>query len=231
MFNLCKGVIINISIIIPVYNENKINEILNTIKDERLVYEIIVVDANNNTTNDLIQDSNIIKISSRKGRSFQMNEGYKNSSGDILLFLHADTLLPKNALQNILQTLENKDISAGAFDLSFNTHNIFLKLIARISSIRSRITRLPYGDQAIFIKRDIFERVGCYKEIRLMEDVNLMQKLKKENYKIKILNTKIITSARKWEEKGIIYTTLRNWLLICLYFIGINPDKLSNFYK
>ena len=160
-----------------------------------------------------------------------MNAGAKIASNDILLFLHADTLLPNNALKYINETLKEKEIVAGAFDLSFDSQKQTLKTIAKVASWRSRKTSLPYGDQAIFIRKDIFEKINGYEDIFLMEDVNLMQKLKKENYKIKIINHKVITSARKWENRGIIYTTLRNWILISLYFMGIHPNKLAKFYK
>jgi hypothetical protein len=116
-----------------------------------------------------------------------MNKGASLASSDILLFLHADTILPKNAFNEILNILSSKDIKAGAFDLSFNSNKNILKIIARVASWRSRITKIPYGDQAIFIKKDIFEKIGKYENIPLMEDVNLMQKLKKQNYKNKTI--------------------------------------------
>lgn len=159
-----------------------------------------------------------------------MNTGAKIASYETLLFLHADTILPNHALQYIHDTLKDK-VSAGAFDLSFDTQSKVLNIIAKVASLRSRLTRLPYGDQAIFIKQKVFEKVGGYEDMMLMEDVNLMQKLKKNHIKIKILPQKVITSTRKWEDSGIIYTTLRNWILIGLYFMGVDSEKLAQFYK
>ena len=158
-----------------------------------------------------------------------MNAGVKVASSNLLLFLHADTLLPNKAFDLIRETLKDKD--AGAFDLSFDSNNIFLKTIAKVASWRSRLTKLPYGDQAIFIKKDVFHTLNGYDDLPLMEDVNLMQKLKKHNFKIQILPQCVITSARKWENSGIIYTTLRNWLLITLYYLGVHPSKLAKYYK
>jgi len=158
-----------------------------------------------------------------------MNAGAKIAKGEILLFLHADTFLPKNALDEISDIVQN-DIVAGAFDLAFDNEKFSLKVISTIASYRSRITRTPYGDQAIFIKKVIFNKVAQYETISLMEDVNLMQKLKKHNYKIHILNSKVVTSSRKWEQSGIVYTTLRNWILIVLYYFGVDPERLSKFY-
>jgi len=160
-----------------------------------------------------------------------MNEGAQIASGDVLLFLHADTILPDNAFDLIKESFLDKNIKAGAFDLSFSNTRIAFKIIAFIASMRSRLTRLPYGDQAIFIKKDVFEAVGKYENITLMEDVNLMQKLKEVKLKIKILPEKVITSSRQWENKGIVYTTLRNWILISLYFCNIDPNKLEKYYK
>lgn len=196
-------------------------------------YEIILVDGNGTSTLDLVSNTpsneHIIKISSKKGRANQMNAGAKKASSEILLFLHADTLLPNRACDLIVQSLKNVD--AGAFDLTFDSKNIFLKTIAKVASLRSRLSRLPYGDQAIFIKKDVFHTLNGYEDLPLMEDVNLMQKLKKYNYKIQILPQCVITSARKWENSGIVYTTLRNWVLIALYYCGVHPSKLAKYYK
>ena len=222
-----KVVFIKISIIIPAYHESNINTFLNNLPT---VDEVIVVDGDGRSSLDLIENSYICKLSSKKGRANQMNEGAKYATSDILLFLHADTLLPHNALAQINEALREEGIVAGAFDLDFKTQKKSLKFIAKVASWRSRKTRLPYGDQAIFIKKEIFERVGGYENIALMEDVNLMQKLKKENLKIKILNQKVLTSPRKYEQNGIIFNVLRNWFLISLYFLGVNPNKLAKLY-
>ena len=116
--------------------------------------EIIVVDGHKDSTIKEIHLENIIKITSEKGRAKQMNKAANLASGSILLFLHADTILPKNAL-NLIRDSLNNDIVAGAFDLSFDSSKKALKLISKIASSRSRLTSLPYGDQAIFIKKDI----------------------------------------------------------------------------
>ncbi|RLA74016.1 MAG: glycosyltransferase [Epsilonproteobacteria bacterium] len=225
-----KGKQIKASIIIPVHNEKKTDIFLenilnnNTLKD----YEIIVVDSNNLTINQ-ITNKNIVKISSKKGRATQMNEGAKVATSSILVFLHCDTILPDGAFELIYQTLDDK-IVAGAFDLSFDSDDKIITYIAKIASYRSRITRLPYGDQTIFIKKDIFFEVGGYTDMPLMEDVNLMQKLKKHNYKIKILRQKIITSSRKLEENGPIKNSIKNFFLVSLYYIGFDIYKLAKYY-
>ncbi len=160
-----------------------------------------------------------------------MNEGAKCANADILLFLHADTLLPKDTPVHVEALLSKRDIVAGAFDFDFDTDKRILKLIAYMATYRSRITRLPYGDQAVFIKKDIFEEIGGYENMDLMEDVNLMQKLKKRGLKIEILKQKVITSARKYEKNGIFYNVLRNQILLMLYFFGVDTNKLEKYYN
>jgi len=222
------GEVIILSIIIPVYNEKNINKYLKKLPEN---CEIIVVDGDGTSTIETIKHDNIIKTSSKKGRANQMNHGAKQATSDILLFLHADTVLPKDAPLHVEMALKGKEIVAGAFDLDFDTKRKSLKFIAKVASWRSRKTRLPYGDQAIFIKKDIFEKIGGYENIALMEDVNLMQKLKRKKLKIKILKQKVTTSSRKYEKNGLLYNVLRNWILLILYFLGVSPDKLAEFYK
>lgn len=193
--------------------------------------EIIIVDGDNASTIKNIQNDDVLKLDSKKGRANQMNAGASIANCEVLLFLHADTILPDNAFELIKDSFHSDNIKAGAFDLSFSNNGLVYKIIAYTASIRSRITKLPYGDQAIFIKKDVFEALGKYEDIKLMEDVNLMQKLKKTNLKIKILSEKVVTSSRKWEDKGIVYTTLRNWILISLYLFNIDPNKLEKYYK
>lgn len=218
-----------ISIIVPVYKEQNINNFLKQFLNH-CYFELIVVDGDGLSTVERIQSQvrDITTISSQKGRANQMNCGAKLAKGEMLLFLHADTYLPNNALDEIEKS--SQKYVAGAFDFKFDTQKIILKIISTIASLRSRVTRIPYGDQAIFIKKDVFEALGGYEDILLMEDVALMRKLKKHKHKINILNSKVTTSARKWEERGIIYTTLRNWVLILLYLIGVKPNALARFY-
>ena len=223
-----------ISIIIPAWNESsKINLTIDGILS--LPYkgfiEIIVVDGSpEGDTANAIKAKNIKKLFSEKGRAKQMNKGALNSNGEVLLFLHADTLLPKDSLQRISGIMDKKGIVAGAFDLGIQSKRIIFRLIEAAASLRSRITRIPYGDQAIFIRKKYFQEIGGFKEIPLMEDVELMRRIKKAGNKIYIISDKVMTSSRRWEKEGILYCTLRNWLLVTLYYLGVKPDKLMRFY-
>lgn len=226
---------IKFSIIIPVYHEsseiNRSLRQLSTLKTKN-PFEIIVVDGDpKESTLKVIKVNNIRKLKSAKGRARQMNFGAKKAKGSILLFLHADTELPKNGLLEIQNVLNNDKIKAGAFDLGFNTPKLMMKIIAKVSSWRSRITRIPYGDQTFFIRKDYFWKIGGFKEIPLMEDVELMKRIRKQGDKISIISDTVKTSSRRWEEEGLVYTTLRNWGLTIFYFFGVSPKILVRFYR
>lgn len=160
-----------------------------------------------------------------------MNAGAAIAAGEVLIFLHADTTLPRRAIELIDGVMTRPTLIGGAFDLRIGSERLILKIIARIASLRSRLTRIPYGDQAIFIRRDYFDRLGGYPGIPLMEDVALMRRIKRAGGWIGFIAEPVITSARRWEQEGILYTTLRNWLLLSAYLLGRAPDKLVKHYK
>lgn len=224
-----------LSIIIPVFNESRIiNATLVHLSDLTFSgsLEIIVVDGNpSGSTINAITSSGIRKIIGSKGRGSQMNTGAAAASGDVLLFLHADTLLSHDALDQIIIAFQQHDIVGGAFDLEIKSKKRIFRLIERAASIRSRLTRIPYGDQAIFLKKSFFDQIGSFKDIPIMEDVELMQRVKKAGKKIKFIPRKVRTAARRWEKEGIVYCTLRNWTLIVLYLLGVAPEKLNKFYS
>lgn len=159
-----------------------------------------------------------------------MNAGATVARGEILIFLHADTTLPDNALGTISRALQDRDYVGGAFDLKIDSDRFFLKYISARASLRSRWNRIPYGDQAIFIRKQYFDQIDGFKEIPLMEDVDLMRRIKKNGKNIVILPDKVITSARRWESDGILYTTMRNQILVRLFYLGISPQRLAKYY-
>ena len=195
-------------------------------------FELIIVDgAEEKDTLRDIHRSHVIKISSEKGRARQMNAGAFVAKGEILIFLHADTELPIHAFKKIQSLTEQREYVGGAFDLGIKSDKFVFKVIGTLSSQRSRLNRIPFGDQAIFIRREYFKRIGGYKELPLMEDVELMRRIRKSGDKIRIFYDRVMTSPRRWEKEGVIYCTLRNWTLQALYFLGISPHKLVNFYR
>lgn len=224
-----------ISIIIPVLNEFRIInftiEHLYTLDSSGTV-EIIVVDGSpHGDTINTITRSNVQKISGQKGRGSQMNQGAAVAGGDILLFLHADTRLSHDALNQIVAATQQPDVVGGAFDLGIQSEKKIFRLIETGASIRSRLTRIPYGDQAIFLQKRFFDQIGGYRDIPIMEDVELMQRVKKAGKKIKIISRKVQTASRRWEKEGIVYCTLRNWSIRTLYLLGVPPEKLKEFYS
>ncbi|MCP5052627.1 MAG: glycosyltransferase family 2 protein [bacterium] len=226
---------ITISVIIPVYNEERrINRTIRSVVElqekanESL--EVIVVDGNNGSTIDCIENQEVIKLTSDKGRAAQMNKGASIATGDILLFLHADTTLPDNGFEKIRAAIASGKYVGGAFNLLTKSLNIYMKYIYYTHYLRSRLSKLPYGDQAIFIRKDYFHRLGGYQEIPLMEDVELMKRIKKNKGKICILKERVRASTRRYEEEGYLHTLLRNNKLRFLYFFGVSPEKLVKWY-
>ena len=167
----------------PVFHEeeriNALIEYLNHLDPHKDI-EIIVVDgAREKNTLKAIHSNHIIKISSEKGRAKQMNTGASVAKGDILIFLHADTELPMHTLKKLQSFTERREYVGGAFDLGIKSDKFIFKMIGTLSSLRSRLNRIPFGDQAIFIRKEYFNQIGGYKEIPLMEDVELMRRIKK----------------------------------------------------
>ncbi len=224
------------SIIIPVFREKEnINNCLSGISElEKLdETEVIIVDGDGGSTIKAVQSSNwpfkLIKIESEKGRGTQLNRGARIADGDALIFLHADTVLPVNALTHIEETLKN--IQAGAFALKITSSNFFISYRGFMGTLRSWITRIPFGDQVHFIKRETFFKIGGYQDIPIMEDVALMLTIRKRKIPIKILKEKVTTSDRRWIKEGALKTTLHHWGLYTLYRFGYSPHKLSRRYK
>jgi rSAM/selenodomain-associated transferase 2/rSAM/selenodomain-associated transferase 1 len=240
---------IAISVIMPVLNEGeRIQKTLNHLAEiaGQIPYEVIVVDGDRagSTLQYLPSDRPVRGITAARGRGLQMNAGAAIARGEILLFLHADTQLPATAFTQITTTLKQthdlgahrhaplpEDVVGGAFDLAIASSRWVLRMIARVASVRSRLTRLPYGDQAIFIRRSAFVALGGYPEIPIMEDVALMRSIRRRGWRIRILPDRVLTSARRWEREGVWRCTLRNWTMLLAYFAGVSPWTLLAWYS
>lgn len=223
------------SVIIPVLDEQ---ERINTCIEQTLslcpagTCEIIVVDADpNGSTINAIKSDGIVSTISEHGRAKQMNAGAALARGEVIVFLHADTQLPMGTFEYIEEALSNTEYVAGAFDLVIDSTNCLLRFIAASARMRSRLTRIPYGDQAIFMRKEYFEKIGGFKEIPLMEDVELMRRIKKRGDKICLLSNQVLTSARRWEKEGVVFTIFRNLVIQSLYYLGAKPSKLSKYYR
>jgi len=224
----------SISVVIPVLHEGEhINDVLTALEDSAngRPYETIVVDGDpSGGTITQIRDSRVVSLRAAKGRARQMNTGAALATGEILLFLHADTLLPADALAKIEEALSEKSCVGGAFDLGIQNGRRIFHIIGRCASWKHRLTRVPYGDQAIFLRRKYFEKLGGYPEIPLMEDVELMKRIKRNGWRIIILPDAVKTSSRKWEKDGVAYTIVRNWALQTLYLMGMPATRLVKYY-
>jgi uncharacterized protein len=223
-----------ISVIIPVLHEGeKINETLDSIKSSAadVSHEIIVVDGDSSgDTIAHISDLNVITLTAPRGRASQMNAGATKACGDILLFLHADTLLPSKAFPKIVAALSDKRFIGGAFDLEIQNRRWIFRAIGQAASWKYRLTRVPYGDQAIFMHKSYFKNIGGYAAIPLMEDVELMRRVKRQGWRINILPEAVTTSSRKWENDGVFHTIMRNWIIQSLYLFGVPADRLVKYY-
>lgn len=166
-----------------------------------------------------------------KGRGHQMNFGAEMADGDILLFLHADSVLPDNGFRIIREVLKDNNVAAGAFDLSIAHPKLCFRIIESGANLRSRLTSIPYGDQGIFMKKKVFKRIGGYAEIPLMEDIEISKRLKKIG-RIIFMRPPITTSPRRWLKNGMVFTTLRDWAIALSYsFLDISPQTLKKYYK
>lgn len=222
------------SVIIPVIDEAHIvNETIEHVFREGSGFsiEVIVVDGDlHGSTIRAITDDRAIRITSERGRGIQMNRGATVARGEVLVFLHADTRLPPKSFEAIARFLGRSGCVGGAFSLGIASHKLLYRIIERAVDVRTRVTKVPYGDQAIFMRRDFFEKVGGFSKIPIMEDVELMQRVKRAGYGTGIIPQRVRTSPRRWEREGILMCTLRNWLLASLYHIGVAPEKLARFY-
>lgn len=223
------------SIIVPALHESdRINFLIDQINASgcNKGCEIIVVDGSReNDTIEAIGNKEVITLRSEKGRGKQMNAGASVARGEILIFIHADTELPPGAFAKINSVMEQNKYVGGAFSLGIKSEKFLYKSLARLASLRCRLTRIPYGDQAIFIRRDYFNRIEGYREISLMEDVELMRRIKHTGKEICILPDPVMTSARRWDEEGFLYVLLRNTTLFIMYILGFSPEKLARFYR
>ena len=226
---------VKFSIIVPALHEsNMINSLVEHLEGMELSRdaEIIVVDGNpNGDTIQAIGSDKAKKMVAPKGRARQMNAGASVAEGETLVFLHADTGLPRNALTKIHLAMAQGEYVGGAFELNFNSEKMRFRMLALLASLRCRLTRIPYGDQAIFIKRDYFNALGGYKDIPIMEDVELMRRIKRKGDKICMIPKQVKTSPRRWEQEGFVYVNVRNTFLFFSYVLGVSPEKLASFYK
>lgn len=220
----------SLSVIVPVLNEERM--LAATLRSARgpRVLEVIVVDGGSaDGTVAVARDRAEIVLSAPRGRAAQMNAGAAGARGEVLLFLHADTVLPPHFDEAVMRSLEDPDVVGGRFDVRLLPGSPLLWLTGELLNLRSRLTRVATGDQAIFVRRRVFSEMGGFPILPLMEDVAFTTALKRRG-RVACLRDRVVTSSRRWRKHGVVRTVLLMWSLRFLYFCGVSPQQLHRLY-
>lgn len=220
----------SISIIIATFNEqDNIQRTIETASKDAV--EVIVVDGGSeDNTVELARKAGASVFAASCPRAGLLNLAALKAKGDILLFLHADTLLPNHYAQAVRNTVQCSAVAAGAFRLGIDSNALGIRFVEKTANLRSRLLMLPYGDQALFMTKNTFLRMGGFADMPIMEDYELVKRLGRRG-KVITLPEKVITSARRWLQLGVIRTTTINQFVIAGFKIGISPIKLARFYR
>lgn len=162
------------------------------------------------------------------GRGGQLNRGAETATADVLLFLHADTLLPPQAAEHAVDAVDGGAVG-GAFLVRFLENRPILRFGARLINLRTRWLQVPLGDQAQFVTRDAFETLGGFRDWPILEDLDFIRRLKRRG-RVVILPDRVATSGRRFLTRGVVRTVATNWLIWGLFFLGVSPHRLSRWY-
>ena len=220
-----------VSVIVPTLNEAPV--LAPTLARARAArpHEIIVVDGG--SSDDTVRVATGLAdaiLTAARGRATQMNAGAAVASGDVLVFLHADTLVPSTFVAAIAHACGDAHVVGGRFDVELVPSSPLLWLTGCLMNWRSRLTRIATGDQAIFVHRTTFATLGGFADIPLMEDIDLSRRLKRAG-RIACLRERVTTSSRRWRAHGVVRTILLMWTLRVLYFCGVGPERLAQLYR
>jgi rSAM/selenodomain-associated transferase 2 len=229
-----------IAVILPVLNEAaRLEELLLSLIEDQHFDELIVVDGDSTDTSvetvckfmspeEPDTQPVPILIQSPRGRALQMHAGAQAAEADVLLFLHADSILPPGAADDIRDAIEGGR-PWGRFDVCLSGRHFLLRVVERLMNWRSRLTGIATGDQAIFVRRDVYQMLGGYAPLPLMEDIEFSTRLKWIG-RPACLPGPVLASSRRWEKHGIIRTILLMWTLRFLYWLGVSPARLARWY-
>ena len=223
----------SLAIVIPVFNEAKVlPQALTSLAELSMDSSDSIIFVDGGSTDQsiqLIQQHGYQCLHCEAGRAKQMNYGTNNTKSDIILYLHVDTKVSSSEISNIKKSY-TKGFLSGRFDIMFTNRALTYRIISFFINFRSRLSKISTGDQAIFIRRDIFEQIGGYPEIPLMEDVAISKALRRLG-KIDCLYNKVTTSSRRWEKNGVVNTVMLMWKMRFLYWCGAEPEKLASMYR
>ncbi|HZO83032.1 MAG TPA: TIGR04283 family arsenosugar biosynthesis glycosyltransferase [Candidatus Binataceae bacterium] len=220
-----------LSVIVPMLNEERaIARTLEALAVGAPGAEIIVVDGG--SADRSIEEARprcTTLLSAPRGRARQMNAGAAAAHGDTLAFVHADTLVPRNFARDIDAALATPTVVGGRFDVRLEDPAPLMRLIGWLISVRSRLSHTGTGDQALFVRREVFARLGGYREIELCEDLDFARRLKRAG-RVACLRSCVVTSARRWHRGGVLRTVLQMWLIRAAFLMGVSPARLARLY-
>jgi len=222
-----------LSIVIPTYNTGpSLEKTVSSLVPPPYAREIIVVDGGSDDgTFELAQQLADVVVKSNKGRGTQLKAGGEAAKGDWLLFLHADTVLPAGWGAEVSTFIAKAGTypAAAYFTFALDDDNADAKRLEKVVSWRCRLLGLPYGDQGLLISRSLYEEIGGFNDMPLMEDVDIVRRIGKS--RLKQLSTKAVTSAVRYRKHGYVKRMLRNTTCLTLYFLGLSPQKIVKLYE
>jgi rSAM/selenodomain-associated transferase 2 len=224
---------VKLAVVVPMLNEERaIAATLDAIRRGAPQAEIVVVDGGSTDRSVALAQALADRvIAGSRGRARQMNAGAAAAtSGDALVFVHADTIVPPEFARQIELALRDAAVAGGRFDLELDAPSWPYRIVETLISLRSRLMSSATGDQAIFVRRDVFARLGGFREIELCEDVDFARRLRRAG-RIACLRATVMSSARRWQEHGLIRTILRMWTIKSLFLLGVSPRWLSRHYR
>lgn len=225
-----------LSVIVPMLNEEQaiartLDAIAAGASGAEVTVEVIVVDGgSSDRSRDEARPRCATLLVAPRGLARQMNAGAAAATGEALVFVHADTLVPPGFAGDIAAALADPAVVGGRFDLRLDDDAPLLRLIGWLISVRSRLSRTGTGDQAIFVRREVFERLGGYRDIAICEDLALARRLKRAG-RVACLRSRVTTSARRWREHGVLATTMRMWFIRGAFLLRVSPARLAHLYN
>jgi rSAM/selenodomain-associated transferase 2 len=220
-----------IAVIVPLLNEaQELSGKMQSLKSLNADELIFIDGGSTDATQQILEASGVSWRAGAKGRAAQMNDGSEKCKSDILLFVHIDTEINECNISAIKSAMKQPERVGGRFDVRLSGHHPAYQMISWFINLRSRLTKISTGDQAIFVRREVFEQMGGFADLPLMEDVEFSKRLKGKG-SISCLRQTVTTSSRRWQRHGIIHTILLMWRLRFLYWLGTPAEKLAILYR